>query len=843
MEELPIKPSGILMHQEFITPEHEAKLIHIFENELEWPTRPGRLSLHYGYSFSYKTFGIDEETPFKSFPDWLEPLLPTTEGRPPDQVCLQQYAPGTGIPPHVDTHGPFDQLYSLSLGSPLFMQFANKETGEKIEIDLLPRSHHVRIRSLVVPSLGRDALLAVLGIVRNLADLGVGQVAGFAGAHAGLGLGDAEAAGELARGAGALGVLHLEAAAVAGDADDNLGGVDAGLCDHGEGVESLGLVDVGAETVTVGAARADHGVSVICGSHVYNVINKRSHILHGKGLEVPVSSRESNRDSLATLSNLGPHHLEELNIVGSIGRRASRASRAGVLPVKVNTVELVVVKHSHDVLGKPIAVGRLDGVTVKLEAGRIGRAGPATEGDDLLPAALDFLEFEELLPDVGLQKNGEVRGQASEGEVDVRVRRLDLGQLGDVHVETRTAEVVALEVAYVEELGGLLAVADDLVATVSNAAGLRLACTRGTALGSGVCAELGSDAAEAIARAAGVKGAGVHAGEIPACLGIGRLLGARLLRAADSIGDGHRHGVLSLAETDRLTELKLGAAAEAPGVLVNILDELLRDAKVLAERVAAIAGLDLVDVAGSVLGRLRGLVGEGTGAAADPLLHGEGGAEVLLGVVLVEVGGGDLAPLCERGTAVAGVDLDSPTVGAGSKHAVNTSEAGLKLDIPGLDSVGGENTKVDRLLGSLRNVDTLAVGPGPGSSLDSLEVSNGISSEETQSLGMLAARGARLLHLGADVQTGDGRARLGEKNGSATDSTAIEVVGEETSGGSNTVTRSKSASTTEGGRSLDGGLFSTTVAHKRNRALSSTRLYTASLLATGLGRSNRNTGV
>ncbi|KAF4426538.1 Alkylated DNA repair alkB like 8 [Fusarium acutatum] len=140
MEELQIKPSGIFMQHDFITTEHEQKLIHIFENELEWPARGGRLSLHYGYTFSYKTFGIDEETPFKPFPDWLVPLLPTTEGRPPDQVCLQQYAPGTGIPPHVDTHGPFDQLYSLSLGSPLFMQFANKETGDKIEVDLLPRS-------------------------------------------------------------------------------------------------------------------------------------------------------------------------------------------------------------------------------------------------------------------------------------------------------------------------------------------------------------------------------------------------------------------------------------------------------------------------------------------------------------------------------------------------------------------------------------------------------------------------------------------------------------------------------------------------------------------------------
>lgn len=140
MEELNIKPSGIIMQTDFVTVEHEAKLLEIFRNELEWPDRSGRLSLHYGYTFSYKTFGIDEETPYIPFPDWLVPLLPTTEGRPPDQVCLQHYAPGTGIPPHADTHSAFDQLYALSLGSPIMMVFKDGETGEKNEVDLLPRS-------------------------------------------------------------------------------------------------------------------------------------------------------------------------------------------------------------------------------------------------------------------------------------------------------------------------------------------------------------------------------------------------------------------------------------------------------------------------------------------------------------------------------------------------------------------------------------------------------------------------------------------------------------------------------------------------------------------------------
>lgn len=138
--ELSVRPSGLLMQKEFITPEQEAEVLDIFQHSLEWPKGSGRLSLHWGYTFSYKTFGIDLETPFKPFPEWLIPLLPTSEGRPPDQVCLQQYAPGTGIPPHTDTHSVFDQLYALSLGAPVMMQFKYPETGEFTDVDLVPRS-------------------------------------------------------------------------------------------------------------------------------------------------------------------------------------------------------------------------------------------------------------------------------------------------------------------------------------------------------------------------------------------------------------------------------------------------------------------------------------------------------------------------------------------------------------------------------------------------------------------------------------------------------------------------------------------------------------------------------
>ncbi|KAI1282673.1 hypothetical protein F5Y07DRAFT_350596 [Xylaria sp. FL0933] len=171
MEELPIIPRGIRFQADYITPEHEARLLHIFRHELSWleAKKPGsRLSLHYGYTFDYKTFGVDPDIPYKPFPDWLRPLIPRLptnskagkgeddkgKTRDPDQVCLQYYPPGAGIPPHVDTHSAYDQLYALSLGSAVVMQFRRTrareeerkgegredEEREVVDLDLPPRS-------------------------------------------------------------------------------------------------------------------------------------------------------------------------------------------------------------------------------------------------------------------------------------------------------------------------------------------------------------------------------------------------------------------------------------------------------------------------------------------------------------------------------------------------------------------------------------------------------------------------------------------------------------------------------------------------------------------------------
>ena len=57
-----------------------------------------------------------------------------------DQLTVNDYQPGQGIPPHVDTHSPFQELFiSLSLLSGVSMNFRTPEGAQK-DVYLLPRS-------------------------------------------------------------------------------------------------------------------------------------------------------------------------------------------------------------------------------------------------------------------------------------------------------------------------------------------------------------------------------------------------------------------------------------------------------------------------------------------------------------------------------------------------------------------------------------------------------------------------------------------------------------------------------------------------------------------------------
>ncbi|KAL2152732.1 hypothetical protein VTH82DRAFT_5917 [Thermothelomyces myriococcoides] len=142
---------GLMLILDFISEEEEASMIEAFhaedtsgqDSKLEAKTtKPRRVSRHFGYHFDYTTFGASE-TNFTPVPSYISNLLPRLpiQSYLPDQFTVQYYPPGSGIPPHVDTHSMFGEaLYSLSFGSAVPMQFRMSGPNDARKMRLPKRS-------------------------------------------------------------------------------------------------------------------------------------------------------------------------------------------------------------------------------------------------------------------------------------------------------------------------------------------------------------------------------------------------------------------------------------------------------------------------------------------------------------------------------------------------------------------------------------------------------------------------------------------------------------------------------------------------------------------------------
>ncbi|KAI4715445.1 hypothetical protein E4T48_08360 [Aureobasidium sp. EXF-10727] len=127
--------NGLILMHEFITKEEEQEMIR--EYHIATASRDGRAlkrgAVHYGPHFDYTTFAVSKSasTPPPEYLTRLLSRLPARDDRDiPDQYTLQHYPPGTGIPPHVDTHSAFEEtIYSLSFGASTRMDF--KLCGQK----------------------------------------------------------------------------------------------------------------------------------------------------------------------------------------------------------------------------------------------------------------------------------------------------------------------------------------------------------------------------------------------------------------------------------------------------------------------------------------------------------------------------------------------------------------------------------------------------------------------------------------------------------------------------------------------------------------------------------------
>ncbi|KAL1844208.1 hypothetical protein VTJ49DRAFT_3864 [Mycothermus thermophilus] len=145
---------GLTLIHNFITEAEEAALINGFHaHESQKPKQPTnfstkkRISQHFGYNFDYTTFSASPDR-YTPIPDYIASILPrlpqVLPGEPfrlPDQLTVQYYPPGSGIPPHVDTHSAFGEaLYSLSYGGAVPMQFRPAGPNDARKMRLPKRS-------------------------------------------------------------------------------------------------------------------------------------------------------------------------------------------------------------------------------------------------------------------------------------------------------------------------------------------------------------------------------------------------------------------------------------------------------------------------------------------------------------------------------------------------------------------------------------------------------------------------------------------------------------------------------------------------------------------------------
>lgn len=140
------KPNNLWVLPDFINPDEEAALITVIQDYLpRGKTLKNRKVIHFGFEFNYDNNMASEQPSPDPIPSVCQPVIDRMLGagifkEKPDQVTVNIYEPGNGIPSHVDTHSAFsDTIASLSLLSDLVMEFRDFANTSTIYDVLLPR--------------------------------------------------------------------------------------------------------------------------------------------------------------------------------------------------------------------------------------------------------------------------------------------------------------------------------------------------------------------------------------------------------------------------------------------------------------------------------------------------------------------------------------------------------------------------------------------------------------------------------------------------------------------------------------------------------------------------------
>ncbi|KAJ8956155.1 hypothetical protein NQ318_020705 [Aromia moschata] len=138
-------PPGLIVLENFVTDEEETALLEQFDlkEDLNQGYMKHRKVRHYGFEFRYDINNVDKDKPMDvKVPSESNFLWDRLRERMdlnfrPDQLTVNKYNPGQGIPHHIDTHSAFeDPIISLSLQSSVIMEL---KRGEEHLCVLLPR--------------------------------------------------------------------------------------------------------------------------------------------------------------------------------------------------------------------------------------------------------------------------------------------------------------------------------------------------------------------------------------------------------------------------------------------------------------------------------------------------------------------------------------------------------------------------------------------------------------------------------------------------------------------------------------------------------------------------------
>lgn len=123
---------GLYLFHDFVTANEEEELLAAVD-ERPWKNLAKRRVQHYGYEFCYETRNVDSKKHLGEFPAFVSAILERISILPKredaetiglDQLTVNEYPPGVGLSPHIDTHSAFEGLiFSLSLAGPCIMEF------------------------------------------------------------------------------------------------------------------------------------------------------------------------------------------------------------------------------------------------------------------------------------------------------------------------------------------------------------------------------------------------------------------------------------------------------------------------------------------------------------------------------------------------------------------------------------------------------------------------------------------------------------------------------------------------------------------------------------------------